>query len=109
MRTRVLLAAVAIALAAVPMGWSSGAAFNSCGVVRGGGVRWSVVSTHVACRKAKPLVRKLAAKPRTGLATRLGTHLHLKCMEYSKKRTREIACISTNGRKSVYGVTPPKK
>jgi hypothetical protein len=109
MRIRVLLAAAAVALTVVPLAWSSGAAFSTCGTVSGGGATWSVVAAHVACSKAKPLVRKLAAKPRTGLATRLGTHLHLKCIEYAKTRKREIACVSRDGRKSVYGVTPPKK
>ena len=107
MRTRFLLAAAAVALTAVPLAWSSRAAFNNCGTVKGGGVKWSVVSTHFSCSAAKPLVRTLAAKPHPKLATRLGTHLGLKCIEYSKKRTREIACISTDGRRSVYGVTPP--
>jgi hypothetical protein len=109
MRVRVLLAAAVVALTAVPIAWSSGAAFSTCGTVSGGGVRWSVVAAHVSCSAAKPLIKKLAAKPRTGLATRLGTHLGLKCIEYSKKRTREIACVSRDGRKSVYGVSPPKK
>jgi hypothetical protein len=109
MRIRVLLAAAAIALTCVPLAWSSSAAFNKCGVVSGGGARWSVVSAHVSCAAAKPLVKKLAAKPRTGLATRLGTHIGLKCIEYAKTKTREIACVSTDGRKSVYGVSPPKK
>ena len=107
MRIRALLAATAIALVAVPLAWSSGAAFSNCGTVSGGGAKWSVVAAHVACGPAKPLVKKLAAEPRTGIATRLGTHLGLKCIEYAKTHSREIACVSTDGRKSVYGVTPP--
>jgi hypothetical protein len=111
MRIRVLLAAAAVALTAVATAWSAGAgaAFSTCGTVSGGGAKWSVVASHVACSAAKPLVKKLAAKPRTGLATRLGTHLGLKCIEYSKKRKREIACVSKDGLKSVYGVTPPRR
>ncbi len=109
MRVRVLVAAAGVALAVVPIAWSSGAASKNCGVVRGGGVKWSVVAAHVSCRAAKPLVVKLAAKPHPTLATRLGAHLGLKCIEYSHGHAREIACISVDGSRSVYGISPPHK
>lgn len=108
MRIRVLLAAAVFGLTAVPIASSSAAASN-CGTVRGGGVKWSVAAAHVSCSAAKPLVVTLAAKPHPTLATRLGTHLGLKCTEFSHGRAREIACISADGRKSVYGLTPPRK
>jgi len=109
MRVRLVLIAAAIALIAVPLAWSSRTAFSNCGTVKAGNVTWSVVATQVSCGAARPLVKSLAPKPHPTLATRLGTHLGLKCIEYAKKRTREIACISTDGRRSVYGVTPPHK
>jgi hypothetical protein len=80
-----------------------------CGIVSGGGAKWSVVATRVSCAAAKPLVKTPASKPRTGLATRLGTQLGLKCTEFARSRSREIACISTDGARSVYGITPPRK
>jgi hypothetical protein len=84
-------------------------AFRVCGTVKGGGATWSVVAAGVDCKAGKPLVRKLAAKPHPSLETRLGTYLGLKCVEIAGKGKREIACVSTNGRRSVYGVTPPGK
>jgi hypothetical protein len=33
----------------------------------------------------------------------------LKCIEYAKGHTREIACVSRDATRTVYGVTPPKK
>lgn len=111
MHTRICLTlsvlAAAIAAIAAPAARSSAAASN-CGVVSGGGARWSVAAAHVSCRAAKQLVTTLAAKPHPTLATRLGTHLGLKCIEYARGRTREIACISSDGIRSVYGLTPPR-
>ena len=105
-----LLAATAL-VAAVSAGFAATApaAYKTCGTVKGGGATWSVVAAGVSCTAAKPLVKKLAAKPRTGIATRLGTYLGLKCVEYAGNGKREIACVSTDGRRSVYGVTPPRK
>jgi hypothetical protein len=104
------LAAVVVVTSAGTVG-SAGAttsAFRVCGTVKAGGATWSVVGAGVACSAANPLVRKLAAKPHPSVATRLGTYLGLKCVEFTGKGKREIACVSTNGRRSVYGVTPPK-
>jgi len=102
----VLFGAAMIAMTAVPIAWSSATASRNCGSVKGGGATWSVVAAGgVSCRAAKPLVQTLAAKPHHSPATRLGTHLGLKCVEYSSSSKREIACISTDGRKSVYGIT----
>lgn len=109
MKVRVLVVAAAVALAVVPVAWSSNASSRNCGTVSGGGVKWSVVAAHVACSAAKPLVVKLAAKPHPTLATRLGTHLGLKCIEYAHGHAREIACISATGTRSVYGISPPHK
>jgi hypothetical protein len=109
MRVRVLLAAVALALTCVPLAWSSSAASTYCGTVEGGGAKWSVVTTHVACSSAKSLVKTLAAKPRTGVATRLGTHMGLKCIEYAGNGKREIACVTKTSSRTVFGVSPPKK
>jgi hypothetical protein len=107
---RILLAAAltTTALISVPLARST-TAFTTCGIVSGGGAKWSVVATRVSCAAAKPLVKTPASKPRTGLATRLGTQLGLKCTEFARSRSREIACISTDGARSVYGITPPRK
>jgi hypothetical protein len=80
-----------------------------CGTVKGGGATWIVTAAGVTCKVAKPLVKKLAPKPHPSLATRLGTYSGLKCVEFASSGKREIACVSVNGRQSVYGVTPPKK
>jgi hypothetical protein len=109
MRTRLVLGTAAVALTVVPAAWSAGAAASNCGTVVGGGAKWSVVAAHVSCASAKPLVKKLAAHPHPNLQTPLGKHLGLSCIEYARKRTREIACVSTDGKRSVYGVTPPHK
>ncbi len=105
-----VIAVVAVA-AALAAGVASAAptAFRNCGVVKSGGATWSVVAAGVACGAAKPLVRKLATKPHASPATRLGTYLGLKCVEFAGKGKREIACVSTNGGKSVYGVSPSGK
>jgi hypothetical protein len=113
MTTKIILAtAVAVAVvAAVATGSASAAstAFKTCGTVNGGGATWTVVAAGVSCTVGKPLVRKLSAKPHPGIETRLGTYQGLKCVEITGQSKREIACISTNGRRSVYGVTPAKK
>jgi hypothetical protein len=82
-------------------------AFRICGTVKAGGATWSVVGAAVPCSAAKPLVRKLAAKPHSAY-TKLGTYLGLKCVESAGQGKREIACISTNGARSVYGVSPAR-
>jgi hypothetical protein len=79
-------------------------ALRTCGTVKGGGATWTVVAAGVACTAAKPLVRKLSTKPH-GLATKLGTYLGLKCIEFSGNGKREIACVSPSGGRSVYGVS----
>lgn len=94
------VAAAVVAVSATP----APAAFKTCGTLKGGGATWSVVSAGVPCTAAKPLVRKLARKPHS-LYTKLGTFLGLKCVETAGKAKREIACVSTDGRRSVYGVT----
>jgi hypothetical protein len=103
MTTRVLVAAVFATLLA---GSASAApeATRTCGTVRAGGAIWSVVSARVPCKTGKPLVRKLATKPHS-LYTKLGTFLGLTCVEIAGKGKREIACVSRDGRRSVYGVT----
>jgi hypothetical protein len=102
----VLFGAAMIAMTVVPIAWSSATASKNCGSVRGGGATWGVVAAGgVSCGAARPLIRTLAAKPHHSVATRLGTHLGLKCIEYASSSKREIACISTDGRKSVYGIT----
>jgi len=77
--------------------------FRACGAVNAGGATWNVVGAGVPCGAAKPLVRKLAAKPHSAY-TKLGTFLGLKCTEIASKGKREIACVSSDGRRSVYGV-----
>jgi len=100
-----LFVAAMIAMTAVPA-WSSATASKNCGSVKGGGATWGVVvAGGISCRAAKPLVRTLAARPHHSVATRLGTYLGLKCIEYASNTKREIACISTDGRKSIYGIT----
>jgi hypothetical protein len=105
------LSVTAAVVAAVAAGTASAASttFRTCGTVNGGGATWTVVAAGVSCTAGKPLVRKLAAKPHPGVETRLGTYQGLKCVEIAGPGKREIACVSTNGRRSVYGVTPPKK
>ena len=103
-----------IALAAVAAAFAVGSAsaaptlFKTCGTVKGGGATWSVTAAGVSCTAGKPLVRKLASKPHSAY-TKLGTYLGLRCVEIAGNGKREIACISTDGRRSVYGVTPPRK
>jgi hypothetical protein len=110
MHARLLLAALAAAAVAIPIAHTAPTAFTNCGTVTGGGATWSVTAAGgVTCRAAKPLVHTLAGKPHPSVETRLGTHLGLKCVEIARGKTREIACISTDGRRSVYGVTPAKK
>jgi hypothetical protein len=104
----VALAAIAVAVASGSASAAS-TAFRSCGTVKGGGATWSVVAAGVACKAGRPLVRRLSAKPHPGLETRLGTYLGLRCTEIAGRGKREIACLSTDGRRSVYGVTPPQK
>jgi len=104
----VALSAVFAALAA-GSATAAPATLKLCGTVKGGGATWSVVATVVSCGAAKPLVRKLATKPHPSLESRLGTYLGLKCVELAGQGKREIACISHDGRRSVYGVTPPRK
>jgi hypothetical protein len=108
-----LIVLVAVA-AAVTAGSVSAASTVSrtCGTVNGGGATWSVVAAGVSCGAAKPLVKKLAAKPHSYPATRLGTYLGLKCVEFAaraKGGKREIACVSASAGKSVFGVTSPGK
>ncbi len=110
MSRRSLLAAVAASMTAVPVAHSAETAATNCGTVRGGGATWSVLAAGgVACGPARPLIRSLASKPHPSLATRLGTHLGLKCTELARGKTREIACVSADGRRSVFGVTPPRR
>jgi hypothetical protein len=110
MHAGLLLAALAAAAVAIPIAHTAPTAFTNCGTVTGGGATWSVTAAGgVTCRAAKPLVHTLAGKPHPSVETRLGTHLGLKCVEIARGKTREIACISTDGRRSVYGVTPAKK
>ncbi|HEY2310806.1 MAG TPA: hypothetical protein VGH46_06805 [Gaiellaceae bacterium] len=110
MNVRTLVVVVVAALAVVPVAWSSSRAFTNCGIVTGGGARWSVTEAGgVSCRAAKPLVKKLAAKPHATVETQLGTYLGLKCVELAGKGKREIACVRKNGRGSVFGVTPPRR
>ncbi len=104
MTTRLVIATGVAALAAASSASPATSASRACGTVHGGGATWSVVSAGVACTAAKPLVRKLAAKPHS-LYTRLGTFLGLTCIEIAGKSKREIACVSRDGRGSVYGVT----
>jgi len=104
----VALAAIVAAVAAASASAAS-TTFTTCGTVKGGGATWIVTAAGVSCKVGKPLVKKLAAKPHPGLATRLGTFSGLKCVEFAGNGKREIACVSVNGRQSVYGVTPPKK
>jgi hypothetical protein len=78
---------------------------RSCGTLRSGGATWTVVAAGVPCGSAKPLVRRLATKPHPSVATRLGTHLGLTCVEFAGQAKLEIACVSRDGRRSVYGVT----
>jgi len=88
---------------------SARVAFLSCGSVKGGGATWSVVAAGgVSCKAGKQLVKKLSAKPHPSIETKLGTYIGLKCIEIAGKGKREIACLSTDGRRSVYGVTPAK-
>jgi hypothetical protein len=110
-RTTLATAFVAAVVAAGSTGSASAAptGAQSCGTLKSGGATWSVVAAGVPCKAAKPLVRKLAAKPHPALGTRLGTYLGLKCVEFASGRKREIACVSTDGRRSVYGVTPARK
>jgi hypothetical protein len=109
MRIRVLLAAAAVALTAVQLAWSSGAAFSSCGTVSGGGAKWSVIATHVSCQVAKPLVQTLAAEPHPSIHTRLGRHQGLNCTELAGGNKREISCLSKDATRTVFGVSPPRK
>jgi hypothetical protein len=104
----VTLVALAAAIAA-GIATAAPAAGRNCGTVKSGGATWSVVTAGVSCGAAKPLVQKLATKPHPSVATRLGTYLGMKCIEFARGSKREIACVATNGGKSVYGVTPPKK
>lgn len=108
MTIRLVTATAAAAVIAAGAASASQAAFKTCGTVKGGGANWTVVAAGVSCAAGKPLVRKLATRPHPGVETRLGTYLGLKCVEIAGKGKREIACISTDGRRSVYGVTPPK-
>jgi hypothetical protein len=108
-RITVALAAAVAALAVVSPASPGTSAFKVCGTVKGGGATWSVVAAGVNCNAGKPLVRKLATRPHPSLETRLGTYLGLKCVEIAAPGKREIACISTDGRRSVYGVTPPRR
>ena len=106
--TRILLLTALVAAAPISVARSSVAASTNCGTVKGGGATWSVVAAGgISCRTARPLVQSLAAKPHPGVATRLGTHLGLRCTEVARGKTREIACLSPDGRKSVLGATPP--
>jgi hypothetical protein len=108
-RSTTATALVAVVAAAAAGSASPGtSAFRACGTVKGGGASWSVVAAGVSCSAGKPLVRKLAAKPHSTY-TRLGTYLGLKCIELAGKGKREISCISTDGRRSLYGVTPARK
>ncbi|HZT15180.1 MAG TPA: hypothetical protein VFA19_04470 [Gaiellaceae bacterium] len=110
MSRRMVLAVVAASMTAVPAAHSAGTAATNCGTVTGGGATWSVLAAGgVPCGSARPLIRSLSSKPHPSPATRLGTHLGLKCTEIARGKTREIACISPDGRRSVFGVTPPRK
>jgi hypothetical protein len=107
MKTRLLASTAVAALVAAAVVNSTNAApgaMRGCGTIRAGGATWSVVSAGVPCSAGKPLVRKLAVKPHS-LYTKLGTFLGLKCVEIAGKAKREIACVSSDGRRSVYGVT----
>ncbi len=103
MTIRLLVAAAFAALVAASAS-AAPSAMRTCGTVTTGGATWSVVSAGVPCKTGKPLVRKLAAKPHS-LYTKLGTFLGLRCIEIAGKGKREIACVSRDGRRSVYGVT----
>jgi hypothetical protein len=107
MTLRILLLATVIATGTAGSASPATSAFRQCGTVKAGGATWSVVGAGVPCSAAKPLVRKLAAKPHS-VYTKLGTYLGLKCVETAGQGKREIACISTNGARSVYGVATPK-
>ena len=109
MRLRLLLGAAAVVLMAAPAAWPARTAATNCGIVSGGGARCSVVAAHVSCAVAKPLVKQLATHRHPSLATPLGKHDGMTCVEYTHKRTREIACASTDGKRSMYGLTPPQK
>jgi hypothetical protein len=106
-----LLAATALAAAiSAAFATAAPAAFKNCGTVKGGGATWSVVAAGgVSCKAGKQLVQMLAKKPHPSVETKLGTYLGLRCVEIAGKGKREIACISTDGRRSVYGVTPAAK
>jgi hypothetical protein len=104
---RILLIAIVTAAATAGAATATTSAFRECGTVKAGGAKWSVVAAGVSCSAGKPLVRKLAPKPHSAY-TRLGTFLGLKCVEIAGKGKREIACLSRDGRRSVYGVTPSR-
>lgn len=108
MTIRLITATAVVAAVAAGSAAAAPAAYKSCGTVKGGGATWSVVvAGGPSCSAAKPLVKKLAAKPHPSVATRLGTYLGLKCIEFAGRGKREIACVSPSGGRSVYGVTPP--
>jgi hypothetical protein len=107
---RLVVLAAIVAAVAVASASAASTAFKNCGTVKSGGATWSVVAAGgVSCTAAKPLIRKLAKKPHPSPGTPLGTYLGLKCVEFAGNGKREIACTSIDGRKSVFGVTPPKK
>lgn len=112
MKLRITVLAVVVAAAAAATGTASAApaAFRSCGNVKAAGATWALITTGgISCGTAKPLLKKLAGKPHPGIATRLGNYIGLKCVEFSRGKTREIACSSVDGRRTVIGVTPPHK
>ena len=110
MTLRLLAATVVVAAVSAGFATAAPAAYKTCGNVKGGGATWTVVTAGgVACKAAKPLVQRLAKKPHPSIETKLGTYLGLNCVEIAGKGKREIACVSTDGRRSVYGVTPPRK
>ena len=109
MTLRLLVGTAVVAAVSAGFAATAPAASKYCGTVKSGGATWSVVGAGVSCTAAKPLVKKLAGKPRTGIATRLGTYIGLKCVEFAGNGKREIACVSKDGGRSVFGVTPPRK
>ena len=107
MTSRAVIATGVAALVAAVSATSASpgtSASRACGTVKSGGATWAVVSAGVSCTAAKPLVGKLAKKPHS-LYTNLGTFLGLRCVEIVGSGKREIACVSRDGRRSVYGIT----
>jgi hypothetical protein len=102
-KVRIAVLAAFVAAWAAAGASAAPATFKQCGTVKSGGATWRVVAAGVACSTGKPLVRKLATEPHS-LYTRLGTFRGLECIEIAGNAKREIACVSSDGRRSVYGV-----